>query len=154
MENIELSQAQAAKQSQSQEEIQKEEEELRWNARVAQNEIETQGKKYFKPRLDAWYRLTFDRKLVVGVRAQPSAKLEREIKDKNDATKIVKVPALEWVHEITHISGNKQIWSITSKNLVEKILEQVTEGKSVIDIRKRKTGQKNTDVEYDVVGVR
>jgi len=91
----------------------------------------------------------------LNVRAQPSTKLTRKIADRNDPSKIVgEQSVLEWVHEITHISGNKQLWSITSKKLSAKILNQLINGKSVLDITKRKTGPGAMEVEYDIVGVR
>jgi hypothetical protein len=34
------------------------------------------------------------------------------------------------------ISGNKQIWSITSKKLAAEILNQLINGKSVLDVTK------------------
>jgi hypothetical protein len=64
------------------------------------------------------------------------------------------VPVLEWIHGITHISGNKQLWTITSRALAAKILNQLISGKSVIDFTKRKTGGEKKDVECDVIGVR
>jgi hypothetical protein len=60
---------------------------------------------------------------------------------------------LEWIHGITHISGYKQLWTITSKALAAKILNQLISGKSVINFTKRKTGGEKKDVEYEVIGV-
>ncbi|CAN5306122.1 hypothetical protein BH18THE2_BH18THE2_09150 [soil metagenome] len=129
------------------------EEKIIQNARIALIQLETEGKKYFKPQDGITYRLTFDRAAAVNVRGQPSEKLKREIKDKKSGEVINEVPVLEWVYEVTHISGNVQTWSITSKKLAAKILNQLINGKSVLDITKRKTGPQSTDVEYDVVGV-
>lgn len=86
------------------------EEELREKGRIALIQIETEGKKYFKPKEDLTYRLTFDRAAALNVRGQPSSKLTREITDKKDCSKVIaEVPVMEWVYEITHISGNKQL---------------------------------------------
>jgi hypothetical protein len=60
---------------------------------------------------------------------------------------------LEWVYEIMHISGNKQLWSVTSKKLATKILKQLIDGKRVLDITKTMTDAEIPDVEYTVVGV-
>ena len=130
------------------------EEELKEQGQIGLIEVETQGKKYFKPNQDFTYRLTFDRKAALNVRAQPSTKLTRKIADRNDPKIVGEQPVLEWVHEITHISGNKQLWSITSKKLAAKILNQLINAKSVLDITKRKTGPGAMEVEYDVIGVR
>ena len=131
-----------------------EEEELREKGRIALIQVETEGKKYFKPQDGVTYRVTFDRKAALDVRGQQSAKLTRKIPDRNDPMKIIgEVPVLEWVYEITHISGNKQMWSITSKKLAAKILNQLINGKSVLDVTKNRTGSQITDVEYTVVGV-
>jgi hypothetical protein len=40
---------------------QQSEDELREQGRIALNQIETEGKKYFKPQDNITYRLTFDR---------------------------------------------------------------------------------------------
>jgi hypothetical protein len=118
------------------------------------NQIETDGKKYFKPQDGITYRVAFDRAAALDVRGQPSAKLTRKIADRNDPQKIIgEKPVSEWVYEITHISGNKQIWSITSKKLAAKILNQLINEKSVVDVTKTRTGPQITDVEYTVVGV-
>lgn len=118
-------------------------------------QLETEGKRYFKPQDDVTYRLTFDRAAAMNVRGQPSEKLKKKITDRNDPKKIIREePALEWVHEITHISGNRQVWSVTSKKLATKILKQLIDGKSVLDITKVRTGAEKTDVEYTVVGIR
>jgi hypothetical protein len=80
--------------------------------------------------------------------------LKRKITAKDDPNKILgERPVLEWVYEITHISGNKQLWSVTSKKLATKILKQLIDGKSVLDITKIKTGAEKTDVEYTVIGI-
>lgn len=130
------------------------EEELREKGRIALIQVETEGKKYFKPQDNITYRVAFDRQAALDVRGQPSAKLTRKIADRNDPQKIIgEMPVLEWVYEITHISGNKQIWSITSKKLAAKILNQLINGKSVLDVTKTRTGSQITDVEYTVVGV-
>ena len=63
------------------------------------------------------------------------------------------MPVLEWIYEIEHISGNTQTWSITSRNLATKLLDEWMKGKSIIDFRKRRIGAAQTQVEYDVVGV-
>jgi hypothetical protein len=57
------------------------------------------------------------------------------------------------VYEIMHISGNKQLWSVTSKKLATKILKQLIDGKRVLDITKTMTDAEIPDVEYTVVGV-
>jgi hypothetical protein len=130
------------------------EEELREKGRIALIQVETEGKKYFKPQDGVTYRVAFDRATALDVRGQPSAKLTRKILDRSDPQKIIdEVPVLEWAYEITHISGNKQIWSITSKKLAAKILNQLINGKSVLDVTKNRTGSQITDVEYTVVGV-
>jgi hypothetical protein len=131
------------------------EEELKEKGRIGLIEVETQGKKYFKPNEDFMYRLTFDRKAALEVRAKPSAKLTRKIPDRNDPSKIIgEQPVMEWGFEITHISGNTQLWSITSKKLATKIIKQLIDGKSEIDFMKTRTGPNPTDVEYTVIGVR
>jgi hypothetical protein len=130
------------------------EEQLIEKGRIALIQLETEGKKYFKPQNDVTYRLTFDRAAALNVRGKPSEKLTRKIADMNDPKKIVgEVPVLEWVYEIAHISGNKQLWSVTSKKLAAKILKQLISGKSVLDVTKTRTGTQDTDVEYNVVGV-
>jgi hypothetical protein len=130
------------------------EEQLIEKGRIALIQLETEGKKYFKPQNDVTYRLTFDRAAALDVRGKPSEKLTRKIADRNDPKKIVgEVPVLEWVYEITHISGNKQLWSVTSKKLAAKILKQLIGGKSVLDVTKTRTGTQDTDVEYNVIGV-
>jgi hypothetical protein len=130
------------------------EEQLIEKGRIALIQLETEGKKYFKPQNDVTYRLAFDRAAALNVRGKPSEKLTRKIADRNDPKKIVgEVSVLEWVYEITHISGNKQLWSVTSKKLAAKILKQLISGKSVLDITKTRTGTQDTDVEYNVVGV-
>jgi hypothetical protein len=130
------------------------EEQLVEKGRIALIQIETEGKKFFKPQNEVTYRLTFDRAAALNVRGQPSSKLTRKIADRNDPNKIVgEVPVIEWVYEITHISGNKQVWSVTSKKLAAKILKQLINGKSVLDVTKTRTGTQDTDVEYNVVGV-
>jgi hypothetical protein len=130
------------------------EEQLMEKGRIALVQIETEGKKYFKPRDGVKYRLEFDRATSLNVRGQPSNKLTRKISDRNDPKKIVgEVPVMEWVYQIKHISGNEQTWSITSKRLAAKILNELINGKSVIEFMKAKTGTKDTDVEYSVVGV-
>jgi hypothetical protein len=130
------------------------EEQLIEKGRIALIQLETEGKKYFKPQNEVTYRLAFDRAAALNVRGQPSVKLTRKIADRNDPNKIVgEVPVLEWVYEITHISGNKQLWSVTSKKLAAKILKQLISGKSVLDVTKTRTGTQDTDVEYNVVGV-
>ena len=53
MENVELSQETKS--------TQEHEEELKEKGRIGLIEVETQGKKYFKPNEDFTYRLTFDR---------------------------------------------------------------------------------------------
>jgi hypothetical protein len=122
--------------------------------RIALIQLETEGKKFFKPVDSVTYRLTFDRAAAVNVRGQPSTKLKRQVKDRNDPQKILgEVPVLEWQYQIEHISGNLQTWSVTSKKLAAKILNQLINGKSVLDITKTKTGPQSTDVEYTVVGV-
>ena len=131
------------------------EEELAEQGRIGLIEVETQGKKYFKPNENFTYRLAFDRPQALKVRARPSTKLTRKIADRNDPNKIVgEEPVSEWVHEITHISGNKQVWSITSKKLATKIFKVLIGGNSVIDFTKSKTGNATTDVAYTVIGVR
>ena len=148
LENVEISQA-------VEKSTQELEEELKEKGRIGLIEVETQGKKYFKPNEDFMYRLTFDRKAALEVRAKPSAKLTRKIPDRNDPSKIIgEEPVMEWVFEITHISGNTQQWSITSKKLATKIIKQLIDGKSVIDFMKTRTGPNPTDVEYTVIGVR
>ena len=148
MENVEISQA-------VEKSTQELEEELKEKGRIGLIEVETQGKKYFKPNEDFMYRLTFDRKAVLEVRAKPSTKLTRKIPDRNDPSKIIgEQPVMEWGFEITHISGNTQLWSITSKKLATKIIKQLIDGKSVIDFMKTRTGPNPTDVEYTVIGVR
>jgi hypothetical protein len=130
------------------------EEQLIEKGRIALIQLETEGKKFFKPQNEVTYRLTFDRAAALNVRGQPSAKLTRKISDRNDPQKIVgEVPVIEWVYEITHISGNKQVWSVTSKKLAAKILKQLISGKSVLDVTKIRTGTQDTDVEYNVVGI-
>jgi hypothetical protein len=131
------------------------EEELRERGRIALIQLETEGKRYFKPQEDIIYTLTFDRAQALSVRGVPSDTLTRDVKDRNDPNKIVGTKAvLEWIHEVTHITGNKQLWSITSKKLATKILKELMNGKSVLDVTKIKTGPKKTDVEYTVVGIR
>ena len=151
LENTELSQPANPTQQQQQEQ----EEELKEKGRVALIQLETEGKRYFKAKDDVTYRLAFDRAPALAVRGQPSEKLTRKIPDRNDPNKIVgEQPVSEWVYEITHISGNKQLWSVTSKKLGAKILKQLIDGKSVIDFTKTRTGPNPTDVEYTVIGVR
>ena len=105
-----------------------------------------------KTRGGVTYRITFDRAVALDVRGQPSKKLTRKIPDRNDPQKIIgEVPVLEWVYEITHISGNKQLW--TSRDLRTKILNQLINGKSVLDNTKSRTGPQITDVEYSITGV-
>jgi hypothetical protein len=130
------------------------EEQIIENGRIALIQLETEGKKFFKPVDSVTYRLTFDRAAAVNVRGQPSTKLKRQVKDRNDPQKILgEIPVLEWQYQIEHISGNVQTWSVTSKKLAAKILNQLINGKSVLDITKTKTGPQSTDVEYTVVGV-
>lgn len=130
------------------------EEELRERGRIALIQLETEGKRYFKPQEGVTYRLTFDRVQALNVRGVPSDRLTRDVKDRNDPSKIIGTkPVLEWVYEIQHITGNKQLWSVTSKKLATKILKQLIDGKSVLDVTKIKTGSKKTDIEYTVVGI-
>jgi hypothetical protein len=134
---------------------QQQEADLKEKGRIALIQLETEGKRYFKPQNDVTYRLAFDRAAALEVKGRPSEKLTRKIPDRNDPNKIVgEQPVLEWVYEITHISGNKQLWSITSKKLGAKILKQLIDGKSEIDFTKTRTGPNPTDVEYTVIGVR
>jgi hypothetical protein len=130
------------------------EEELKEQGRVALIQLETEGKRYFKPQEDVTYRLTFDRVQALNVRGIPSDRLTRDVKDRNDPGKIIGTkPVLEWVYEIQHITGNKQLWSVTSKKLATKILKQLIDGKSILDVTRIKTGPKKTDIEYTVVGI-
>jgi hypothetical protein len=130
------------------------EEQLIEKGRIALIQLETEGKKYFKPQNEVTYRLAFDRAAALNVRGKPSEKLTRKIADRNDPKKIDgEVPVLEWAYEITHISGNKQLWSVTSKKLAAKILKQLIGGKNILDVTKTRTGSQDTDVEYNVVGV-
>jgi hypothetical protein len=130
------------------------EEELRERGRIALIQLETEGKRYFKPQEDVTYRLTFDRVQALNVRGVPSDRLTRDVKDRNDPSKIVGTkPVLEWVYEIQHITGNKQLWNVTSKKLATKILKQLIDGKSVLDVTRTKTGTKKEDIEYTVVGI-
>jgi hypothetical protein len=152
LENVELSQTQTQTVEKSTQEL---EEELKEKGRIGLIEVETQGKKYFKPNEDFMYRLAFDRRAALEVRAKPSTKLTKKIPDRNDPSKIIgEQPVMEWIWEITHISGNTQLWSITSKKLATKIIKQLIDGKSVIDFMKSRTGPNPTDVEYTVIGVR
>ena len=130
------------------------EEQLLEKGRIARIQLETEGKRYFKPMEESWYKLKFNRAPAMNVRGKPSAKLTRKIPDRNDPNKIIgEVPVLEWIYEIEHISGNSQTWSITSRNLATKLLDEWMKGKSIIDFRKRRIGAAQTQVEYDVVGV-
>jgi hypothetical protein len=150
LENAKLSQA-ANNQPQQQEQ----EEDLKEKGRIALMQLETEGKRYFKPKDDVTYRLAFDRAAALEVRGQPSAMLTRKISDRNDPNKIIgEQPVLEWIYEITQISGNRQLWSVTSKKLGAKILKQLIDGKTVIDFTKTRTGPNPTDVEYTIIGVR
>jgi hypothetical protein len=149
-ENLENTETNPTQQQQEQQET-----DLKENGRIALIQLETEGKRYFKPKDDITYRLVFDRAAALEVRGRPSEKLTRKIPDRNDPNKIVgEQPVLEWVYEITHISGNKQLWSVTSKKLGAKILKQLIDGKSEIDFTKTRTGPNPTDVEYTVIGVR
>jgi len=138
----------------TQQQQEQQEADLKEKGRIALIQLETEGKRYFKPQNDVTYRLAFDRAAALEVRGRPSEKLTRKIPDRNDPNKIVgEQPVLEWVYEITHISGNKQLWSVTSKKLGAKILKQLIGGKSEIDFTKTRTGPNPTDVEYTVIGV-
>lgn len=130
------------------------EEQLLEKGRIARIQLETEGKRYFKPMEESWYKLKFNRAAAMNVKGKPSAKLTKKIPDRNDPNKIIgEVPVLEWIYEIEHISGNTQTWSITSRNLATKLLDEWMKGKSIIDFRKRRIGAAQTQVEYDVVGV-
>src|SRR5215211_7109543 len=102
-ENQSDSQKQAEERAETQQETESEEQ-LIEKGRIALIQIETEGKKYFKPKDGFTYRLTFDRAAALNVRGQPSTKLTRKIADRNDPKKIIgEVPVLEWIYEITHI---------------------------------------------------
>ena len=133
--------------------VREDEEEIKLQGRLALLELETSGKQYFKPKLDTHYFLMFNRSEAVRVRGTPSATLKRKVQDKNDKNIIQEVPVTEFVHEVTHENGNTQTWSITSKELAAKILNTVMQGYSTIEFWKEKTGQKDTDVKYNVKGV-
>jgi hypothetical protein len=138
----------------TQQQQEQQEADLKEKGRIALIQLETEGKKYFKPKDDVTYRLAFDRAAALEVRGRPSEKLTRKIPDRNDPNKIIgEQMVLEWVYEIRHISGNTQLWSVTSKKLGAKILKQLIDGRSEIDFTKTRTGPNPTDVEYTVIGV-
>jgi len=129
------------------------EEENQLNARLALLELE-EGRRYFKPVVGMHYFLTFNRDQALLVRATPSPKFTRMVKDPNNPDIMRKVPAKQWIHTVTHENGNVQEWTITSADLQKQIIETLQKGFSTVEFWKELTGDKPTDVKYHVNGVR
>ena len=54
------------------------EEQLLEKGRIARIQLETEGKRYFKPMEESWYKLKFNRAAAMNVRGKPSAKLTKK----------------------------------------------------------------------------
>lgn len=129
------------------------EEELLEQGRAALIEMEVEGKKFFKPKNDTTYRLRFNRAEALNVRGRPNEKFKREVKDKKTGQVIGEAPVTEWTFNVIHVSGHTQTWNITSRNLATKLMQEFLKGWSVIDFRREKTGELDTQVNYYVKGV-
>lgn len=55
---------------------------------------------------------------------------------------IAEVSVLEWIHGITHISGNKQVWTITSKALAAKDSEPTDKRQECYRLYKKKNRER------------
>jgi hypothetical protein len=119
-------------------------------------DLQTEGKRYFKPVEGFPYLITFDRALATQVKGVPNEKFTNTYKNKDGS--IVQRHPIQWVHEIRHENGIEQIWPISNKELATSIVMWVIKGFSVLRITKhvpkKSDGQADKNkTYYDVEGV-
>jgi hypothetical protein len=144
-------------QAENQRQRQKEEEEIRNNGRLQLLQLQTEGKRFFKPIEDFPYLIAFDRAAATKVKGVPNEKFTNTFTNK-DGTVVQRHP-IEWIHKIRHENGIEQTWTITNKECATSIVMRIIEGFSVLRITKRVPKKATGDPDknktyYDVVGVR
>jgi hypothetical protein len=143
-------------QEQEQEQQELTEDQIRNNGRLQLLDLQTEGKKYFKPVEGFPYLITFDRALATQVKGVPNEKFTNTYKNKDGS--IVQRHPIQWVHEIRHENGVEQIWPISNKELATTIVMKVIEGFSVLRITKhvpkKSDGQADKNkTYYEIEGV-
>ena len=110
-EDVQSAQEEPEVQEQEQQELT--EDQIRNNGRLQLLDLQTEGKKYFKPVEEFPYLITFDRAVATKVKGVPNEKFTNTYKNKDGM--VVEKHPIEWIHEIRHENGIEQIWPITNK---------------------------------------